>query len=574
MKIKNILNTSPYFYFSKKNILLLLFVTMSCVAFSQPKFAWSKKFTYADTLRGALRPERTCFDVTFYDLDVKVDIDKKFISGTCEIQFLAKEDFKTLQIDLFQNMKIKQILCKGEELLYKREANAVFINCPLQKKGEQGTIKVIYEGNPVTAIRPPWDGGFVWSSDKKGKPWVGVACEGLGASCWWPCKDHLSDEPDSVAIHVTSPSDLFCVANGNLRKKQDLGNGNTRFDWFVSYPINTYNVTLNIADYYRLSDTYTSKKDSTTLDLEFYCLSYNVDKAKKQFTQVKPMLEAYEYYFDKYPFWRDGYCLVETSYLGMEHQGAIAYGNQYMRGYLGGMIPKDMDWDYIIIHETGHEYWGNSISCNDHAEMWLHESFTTYMESLYVEYTTGYPDAVRYLVNQREDIGNKNPIIGPMDVNFDDWEGSDMYYKGAWILHTLRNTIDDDKIFFSMLKSFYQKNKISNVTTKQFIDYVNTYTQKDYTSFFYQYLYTAKIPVLEYKIEKKRRAKDIQVSFRWKAEVENFDMPIKIGIASDWKTVTPKTNKWQRISLKNTSEKDFDVATQLFLIDVKEVKGQ
>ena len=562
--------------FSKiKNKLVLYILVLSYFSVTaQPNFAWNKKFTLADTLRGALRPERTCYDVTFYDLAVKVDIDKKFISGVCEMQFLVKEDFKKLQIDLFENMKIKQILLEGKELTFRREKNAVFIDFPLQKKDTRNAIKISYEGNPRVALHAPWDGGFVWSSDKKGKPWVGVACEGLGASVWWPCKDHLSDEPDSVAIHVTSPSNLFCVANGNLRKKEDLGDGNTRFDWFVSYPINTYNVTLNIADYYRLSDTYTSKKDNTTLDLEFYCLSYNVDKAKKQFTQVKPMLESYEYYFDKYPFWRDGYCLVETPYLGMEHQGAIAYGNQYMRGYLGGMIPADMNWDYIIIHETGHEYWGNSISCNDHAEMWLHESFTTYMESLYVEYTASYPDAVRYLANQRDGISNENPIIGPMNVNFDDWEGSDMYNKGAWILHTLRSVIDDDKVFFPMLKSFYQKNAISNVTTKQFIDYVSFYTKKDYTPFFYQYLYTAKIPVLEYKIEQKCKAKDLLVSYRWRAEVENFDMPVKIGVASNWQTVTPKTQKWQSILLKNTPLEDFDIATQLFLINFEKVKNK
>ena len=563
-----------YFYFQKRNMLTAFVALAYFSVLAQPNFDWKKQFTHADTLRGALRPERNCYDVTFYDLDVKVDIDKKFISGVCEIQFLVKEDFTKLQIDLFENMKIKRILQNDKILDFRREANAVFIDFPLQKKGTQTAIKVIYEGNPIVAINAPWDGGFVWKKDKQGKPWVGVACEGLGASCWFPCKDHLSDEPDSTAIHITSPSNLFCVANGNLRKKEDLNDGNTRFDWFVSYPINTYNITLNIADYYRLSDIYTSKKDNTTLDLEFYCLSYNVDKAKKQFEQVKPMLEAYEHYFDKYPFWRDGYCLVETPYLGMEHQSAIAYGNQYMRGYLGGMIPSDMNWDYIIIHETGHEYWGNSISCNDHAEMWLHESFTTYMESLYVEYTSSYPDAVRYLVNQKDGISNTNPIIGPADVNFDDWDNSDMYNKGAWVLHTLRNTIDDDKVFFAMLKSFYQKNKISNVTTRQFIDYVNAYTNKDYTSFFYQYLYSEKIPVLEYKIEKKRRAKDIRVSYRWKASVSDFTMPVKIGVPSDWKTVTPKTNEWQTVVLKNTCTKDFDVATQLFLIDVERVAGK
>jgi aminopeptidase N len=557
MKIKNLFLS---FVFSFSTILVL----------AQPTFDWKQSFTHADTLRGALRTERTCYDVTFYDLAVDVDIEKKYLKGQCEIQFIVNQDFTTFQIDLFTIMKINKITFLGKNVDYKREENAVFITLPQQLKGTKGAVIIDYEGHPLVAKNAPWDGGFAWKKDRNGKPWVGVACEGLGASSWWPCKDHLSDEPDSMSIKVTCPSELFCVCNGNLRKKEVLTDGKTRFDWFVSYPINSYNVTLNIADYYRLSDVYTSKKDNTKLDLEFYCLSYNIDKAKKQFQQVKPMLEAYENYFDKYPFWKDGYCLVETSYLGMEHQGAIAYGNQYMRGYLGGMIPKDMNWDYIIIHETGHEYFGNSISCNDHAEMWIHESFTTYMEALYVEYTMSYPDAVRYLMNQRDGIYNMNPIVGPKDVNFDGWEGSDMYYKGAWILHTLRNAIDDDKVFFGILKGFYQKNTIRNVKTEDFINYVNTATKKDFTAFFHQYLYVPQVPIFQYKIEKKSR-KDICVYYKWKAEVENFDMPIKIGNPANFQTVTPSTKEWKKVILKNTSEKDFDIATQLFLIEKDQV---
>ncbi len=547
-----------------RSLLFLLF--FPAILFSQPAFNWDKKFSHADTLRGALRPERTCYDVTFYDLSVKVEIDKKYISGTCQMNFKTITDFETLQMDLFANMTIEKIIFEGNSMPFRREGNAFFITLPLQKAGSQASLTVFYSGKPLVAIRPPWDGGFVWSHDRKGKDWVGVACEGLGASCWWPCKDHLSDEPDSMSIRVAAPNGLFCVANGNLRKKLDLGDGFTRYDWFVSYPINNYNVTLNIADYFRLSDTYTSKIDNTSLDLEFYCLSYNVDKAKKQFTQVKPMLEAYEHYFDKYPFWNDGYCLVETPYLGMEHQGAIAYGNEYKRGYLGGMIPNDMNWDYIIIHETGHEYFGNSLSCSDHAEMWLHEGFTTYMEALYVEYTMSYPDAVRYLDSQRNDILSENPIIGPENVNFDDWKGSDMYYKGAWILHTLRHAIDDDKVFFGLMKSFYQKYKISNVSTQQWISFVNDYTKKDYTPFFNQYLYVAEIPILEYRLEKKGR-KDFRIFYRWKTAVADFEMPISLGTPENMQRVTPNTREWQSIRIKNAKLKDFDIATQLFLVD-------
>jgi aminopeptidase N len=372
-----------------------------------------------------------------------------------------------------------------------------------------------------------------------------------------------------MSIRVAVPDGLFCVSNGNLRKKESLADGYTRFDWFVSYPINNYNVTLNIADYVRLGDVYTAK-DGSKLELEFYCLPYNLNKAEKQFKQVKPMLEAYEHYFGKYPFWRDGYCLVETDYLGMEHQGAIAYGNQYKRGYLGGSIPNDMNWDYIIIHETGHEYFGNSLSCKDHAEMWLHESFTTYMESLYVEYTMSYPDAVRYLASQRRQIYNVHPMQGPVDVNFDGWAGSDMYYKGAWMLHTLRTVMNNDKQFFSMLRSFYDQHKQGFATSTDFIKHVNNVTKKDYTPFFYQYLYSSKVPTLEYHIEGKKRDKDAVLHYRWRDVVDNLKMPIRVGNPTDYKLVSP-TREWQKIHLKNCSPKEVDIAQQFYLIDKEKV---
>lgn len=554
----------------KFQIAFTIFFLISIVSYAQPTFNWEMPFTKQDTLRGALRPERTCYDVYFYDLDIKVNIDKKFISGSNKIEYWVKEDFTTLQIDLFEDLFIKEILQNDIELKFKRVGNAVFVEMPLQKKGTKNSIVIIYDGTPHEATHAPWDGGFVWKKDKNGKPWVGVACEGLGASCWWPNKDHLSDEPDSMSIRIAVPKGLFCVSNGNLRKKEELADGFTKFHWFVSYSINNYNVTLNIADYVRLEDTYTAK-DGSKLQLEFYCLPYNLNKAEKQFKQVKPMLEAYEYYFGKYPFWNDGYCLVETDYLGMEHQGAIAYGNQYKRGYLGGNIPSDMNWDYIIIHETGHEYFGNSLSCKDHAEMWLHESFTTYMESLYVEYTMSYPDAVRYLLSQRRQIYNVHPMVGPMNVNFDGWAGSDMYYKGAWMLHTLRSTMGNDKLFFKILKNFYLNHAHGFATTNDFINYVSQETGKDYKPFFYQYLYKAKLPTLEYFIESKKKDKNIVLHYRWKDVVDNFKMPIKAGKPTDYKLITP-TREWQKIYLKDCSSSQFDIAQQFYLIEKEKVK--
>ncbi len=526
-------------------------------------------FTRADTLRGSLRPERTCYDVHYYGLQLRVDTRKKMIRGEVEIAFTTVADFQRLQIDLFENMTIDRIVMGKQELSYQREYNAVFVDFPtLQKAGSMGSFTVHYYGKPTVASNAPWDGGFVWSEDKRGRDWIAVACEGDGASLWWPNKDHLSDEPDSMLISLTVPSDLMAVANGNLRKV-DKEDKYTRYDWFVSYPIDNYNVTLNIGHYTHFADEYHAA-DGNILALDYYVLDYNEDRAGEHFQQVHSVLACYEKYLDKYPFWEDGFALVETPYLGMEHQSAIAYGNQYMRGYLGGMIPNDMDWDYIIVHETGHEYFGNSIGVADLAEMWIQESFTTYLEAVYVEYTMSYEDAIRYLVKQQLYIYNQEPIIGPAGVNWEDWGGSDHYFKGAWVLHTLRNAIGDDEKWWAIFKGFYQKHALSLVTTQDFIDYVNEATGKDWQPFFQQYLHYPQPPVLEYQL--KQQGKKLQVSYRWAADVAGFNMPILLGNKEKMIRVNPSTSKWQETTLFNTNASDFTVAMDRFLVKVKEVE--
>lgn len=537
-------------------------------ATAQPNFYDKYTFTEADTLRGMLRPERTCYDVTFYDINIRVDPQKQTVGGYVDIAYRALQNFDRLQIDLFHNMTLDSIVLAGKELSYERKFDAVFVDFPAQPAGDSGLFRVYYHGQPTAARNPPWDGGFVWRTDKKGRYWVGVACEGDGASMWWPNKDHLSDEPDSVAIRVSVPKGLTCVANGNLRGTVDEGDFQ-RWDWFVSYPINNYNVSVNIAHYTHFSDTYTAA-DGSELDLDYYVLDYNKSRAMEHFEQVKPMLKCYEEYFGKYPFWEDGFAMVETPYLGMEHQSGIAYGNRYMRGYLGGMIPSDMDWDYIIIHETGHEYFGNSISCNDLAEMWIHESFTTYMEALFVECMYSNEDAIRYLVSQRSFIANAEPVLGPKDVNWEDWDGSDHYYKGAWMLHTLRNAIQDDVLWFDILKSFHLEHAISNVTTSDFVDWVNEKTGKTWDSFFEQYLGYAEIPVLQYQLEEK--GSDLEVRYRWDSEVAGFDMPVLLGKKDAYQLVHPKTAEWQTLLLKHTSSGEFGVDRDRFLVKDRKVK--
>lgn len=537
---------------------------------AQVGFFGHHSFTKADTLRGALRPERTCYDVHYYALDVRIDPRKKAIRGFVDINYTAVSDFERLQIDLFENMTIDRILHQDKELSYTREYNAVFVDFPaVQEAGSEGRIRVHYHGRPTVAANAPWDGGFVWSEDRRGRDWIAVACEGTGASLWWPNKDHLSDEPDSMLISLTVPNGLMAVANGNLLDV-DEGSKETRYDWFVSYPIDNYNVTLNIGHYAHFSDAYYAD-DGDTLALDYYVIDYNEARAKEHFEQTKTVLACYEKYLDKYPFWEDGFAMVETPYLGMEHQSAIAYGNQYMRGYLGGMIPRDMDWDYIIVHETGHEYFGNSIGCHDMAEMWIQESFTTYLEAVYVEYTMSYDDANRYLAKQQLFIYNQEPIIGPKGVNWDHWKGSDHYFKGSWVLHTLRHAIGDDEKWWAIFKGFYREHSLSLVTTEDFLAYVNEATGNDWTAFFDQYLRYPQPPLLEYQLEEK--GKNLKVRYRWVTDVEQFVMPVVVGNGEKEITILPNTSEWQEAVLFNSKASDFKVATDRFLIKTKRVRS-
>lgn len=531
---------------------------------AQKNFYNNLTFSKADTLRGQLSAERTCYDVTYYELNIGIDVAKQFIKGYVDIYFDILENTHTIQIDLFENMTINEITWYEQPVTYSRVNNAVFVHFPEKmEKGYSSTLRVAYEGFPIKAPNAPWDGGFIWKQDAEGNPWVGVACEGDGASLWWPCKDHLSDEPDSMLINVTVPADLVCISNGQLRKTNRLPNGYNQFSWFVSYPINNYNVTVNIGKYTHFSDTYVAS-DGDSLQCDYYVLPYNLETAKKHFRQVHGVLRCYEHFFGKYPFWNDGYALVESPYLGMEHQSCIAYGNNYQRGYLGGMIPRDMNWDYIIVHETGHEYFGNAVSTSDHAEMWIHESFTTYLEALFVEYTMGYDDALRYLESQRYFIRNLEPIIGPKDVNFNRWQSSDHYFKGSWVLHTLRNAIGNDDLFFKILRQFYQTYQYKTCTTDDFVKIVNRETGKDWSAFFEQYLTYPAVPRLLYDLEE--AGQDLLVKFRWEADVAGFDMPLLVGKKGNYFRIHPVTTEVREVKLPNLSKDDFEIATELFYI--------
>ena len=530
-----------------------------------------QEFSLSDSLRGSLSSYRSCYDVYYYDLNVTIDDkNKELINSYNDFYITSLEDFDNIQIDLFSNLEINSIVFNETKLNFKRKFNAVFIDFPeIIKKGENVKFRVNYDGKPRKAVNPPWDGGFSWDYDKNKNPWIGVSCQGLGASSWWPCKDHQSDEPDSMRITCTVRSPLKVVSNGKLISNKigydlKLKSKVNTSSWFVSYPINNYNVTLCAADYAHFSDYYLSNSD--TLFLDYYVLTYNETKAKEHFKQVKPMLECFEEYFGQYPFINDGFSLVETPYLGMEHQSAIAYGNNYLPGYNGNKnFIAGLDFDYIIVHETGHEWWGNSITTNDIADMWIHEGFCTYSEVIYVECMYGYETMLEYVNNQKRFVRNDKPIVGPYNVNK---KGSnDMYQKGSLMLHTLRNLINDDELWFSILKGISIDFKYKVLDGKDIIEYINRKVDFNLSLFFNQYLFNSKIPILEYKIQKEGR--EYVLLYRWNA-IKDFDMKLLINDGEKNIWISPNS-EWKEYTIGNIDIKNFSIRDDLFYVDTKKV---
>ncbi|MEN0082116.1 M1 family metallopeptidase [Flavobacterium lindanitolerans] len=509
----------------------------------------AQEFTRKDSLRGGFSFERICYDVQRYDLNITINPEEKSIRGYNDITFKTVKNTQKIQVDLFENMKIDSIIFDGRSLEYKREFDAVFITFPkpLNVDGTDKTIRFYYSGTPQIAKYPPWDGGFVFKTDSKGKPWIGVAVQGTGASLWYPVKDSQSDEPDfGATIKVAVPDGLMNVSNGRFKGSENLKNGYTRWDWEVKSPINTYDITVNIADYVHIHDNHNG------LDLDYYVLPENEEKAKKHFEEVKPMLDCFEAKFGKYPFAEDGYKLVETSYLGMEHQSAVAYGNKYRKGYQGSDISGTgigLLFDYITIHESGHEWFGNSITSKDIADLWIHEGFTTYSESVFVECLYGYEKAMEYINGQKKRVSNRSPIIGYYGVN--DKGSTDMYYKGALLLNTLRHIVNDDEKWWKILLKYSETYRHKIIDTQTVIAFFNTETGRNLTPVFEQYLRYKNIPELEVAVKNK------EVKFRWITDVPDFKMPIIIKQGSK-ETRLEATNKWKSHSIKNNDPVKFD----------------
>jgi aminopeptidase N len=477
----------------RTSIYLLWFQILPLLAFSQ-LLKEKKEYTRYDSLLGTITPMRA-YDVTFYKLNLDIDIEKKNISGTAVMEFISQDKMDVLQLDLFENYQIQELSIGGVICKYTREKNHIFVQTKnIIKESNDFSLKIKYQGTPPAAKNAPWDGGFVWKKDSMNRHWIGVACEGLGASSWWPCKDHWSDEPDrGVDISIIVPEPYKAVSNGKLILQQKLPNGKSEWRWKVTQPINLYNVTLNIAQYKSINQIYTSKVNGKTLNMAFWVLDYNLEKARKHFQQVQPMMDCYEAKLGPYPFYEDGYQLVETPYLGMEHQSCVAYGNKYFSGYLGNKnYTGGHDFDYIIIHETGHEWFGNNITASDNADMWIHEALTTYTESIYAECIYGKGAGDKYVNNMKRRVRNKKPVQGDYGVGK---EGDgDMYAKGALFFHTLRYQINNDKIWDFILKDMGKTFGKRTTSYEEIVQYFNKVTKRKLDPLFSAYIQYAELP--------------------------------------------------------------------------------
>jgi aminopeptidase N len=579
----------------------LIFCSLFLISYS----ALAQPFTHADTLRGSNGPGRDWWDVQHYNLNVKFDLDDSSISGWNEIQFkqLHTNEVLTMQIDLQDPLIIDSFIFqyKNSDITvncnYVKSGNTYFFTLPLSKtlpadfKPFITTAKIYYHGKPHIAKNAPWDGGMVWTKDKLGRPWISFACQGIGASCWFPCKDYQGDEPDNGAtISITVPDSLMVIANGSLRQIHNAKR-NTTYIWEVESPINVYDIVPYIGYYVHFSEIHNykalsiSKKNPDVvdtsetamasgafgkrkrsydgLDMSYWVLDYNLDKAKKQFKDAGRMMKAFEYWFGPYPFYEDDYKLVDAPYLGMENQSNIAYGNGYTNGYLGHDLSGSgwgSKWDFIIVHESAHEWFGNNITSKDIADMWIHEGFANYAEALFTEYYYGKEAGDDYVIGLRKNIVNDTPIIAAYGVNK---EGSeDMYWKAANMIHTIRQVINNDSLFRQILiglnKTFYHQ----TVTTQQIESYISTTSKIDFSKVFDQYLRTIQIPTLEYKVA------DSVLSYHWTNCVPGFDLPLKINFKGE-RWIMP-TEEWKTINVPPQGSDKF-LADRNFYINIKKV---
>jgi aminopeptidase N len=521
--------------------------------------AQQAEFTHADTLRGSITPERAWWDVVFYDLHVTLNPADSTVRGWNGITYRVTGPSRAMQIDLQVPLDVDSIVQDGRRLRYRRDGNAFLVNVgSRQPRGGLRTVTVHYHGKPRVAERPPWDGGLIWARDSSGATWISAACQGLGASVWWPNKDTQADEPDSQRVALTVPDSLQAVGNGRLRSIVRGKDGWTTWEWFVTDPINNYDVAPYVGRYARFSDTYEGEGGHLTLD--FWPLAEHLEAAREQWRQVKPMLQCFEHWFGPYPWYADGYQLVEAPHLGMEHQSAVAYGNGYRNGYKGRDLSGTgwgLTWDFIVIHESAHEWWGNSLTTADLADMWVHESFANYAESLFTECQYGEAAGAAYVRGVRRNVKNDKPIVAPYGVNA---EGSgDMYYKGGNMLHTIRHVIANDTTWRTILRGLNAEFGHKIVTGRQVESYISARAGKDLGKVFAQYLTTTKIPVFEYHLD------GTSLAYRWANVVPGFDMPVDVVVGPDREARLAPTERWQKATLALERADDFRVDENFFV---------
>ncbi len=516
--------------------------TLACLSILTVSSAGAQdtlRYTHADTLRGTNGPQRTWWDVTFYDLHVAVNPADSSVRGWNAITYRVLGPAREMQVDLMVPLIVDSIRQDGRTLAHRRDGNALFVRLMApQRVGEMKTVTVHYHGLPRAAQHAPWDGGVVWTTDSLGGAWVATAVQGYGASGWWPTKDIQADEPDSQRVAITVPDPLVDVSNGRLRKVTHNADRTTTYEWFVTSPINNYDIAVNAGRYAHFSEMYDGERGPLTLD--FWPLAYHVEPARQQFSQATTMLQCFEHWFGPYPWYEDGYKLVETPHLGMEHQSAVAYGNHYQNGYLGRDLSGTgwgLKWDFIIVHESAHEWWGNSITSKDLADMWVHESFANYAENLYTECRFGKAAGAAYVIGTRSKVQNDRPIVAHFGVNA---EGSgDMYYKGGNMLHTIRQVIGDDEKWRGILRGLNATFRHQTVTGTQIEEYISRESDMDLRPVFAQYLTTTRIPVFEYKLDRS------DLSYRWADVVPGFAMPVRVSFTGTDSLMLHPTTAWQ-----------------------------
>ena len=551
---------------------LIINYSLLIINYSNAQLGGKKEsFTHADTLRGGYGPARDWWDATKYDLHVKFNLDDSTIRGENIIQFKILKKQDSMQIDLQDPMILDGFSIldgsnyppKTISKAFRKDGNAYFLaltdlskylKAPYKK---MVYVKLLFHGKPRVAIRPPWDGGVMWKKDKNKNPWISVACQGLGASVWYPCKDHQADEPDSAEMHITCPDSLMCVGNGRYRGKIDNHDGTATYDWAVVNPINNYCIIPYIGKYVHFGEIYKGEKGN--LDMDYWVMNYNLDKAKEQFKDATRMMKAFEYWFGPYPFYEDGYKLVEAPHLGMEHQSATAYGNGFQNGYRGNDVSNSgwgKKWDFIIVHESSHEWFANNITSKDIADMWIHEGFGSYSETLFTEFWYGKEAGNEYNRGIRKNVVNKNPIIPAYGVNKES-ESTDMYYKGSNMLHTIRQSLNNDSLFRQILWGLNKKFYHQTVTTKQVEDYISSNAKVDLSKVFDQYLRNTELPVLAYKID------GYKLSYHWTNCVKGFNLALKIHFKTDqW--IKP-TEEWKTLNLYPEGDTNFSVDANFYI---------